>query len=131
MHAWKWFLRKMSPNGRSTRREYTIVLILLGMTAMLGAIFFEPNSADLMEYYPIQSWAFIAWMIAILWAQTMTTVRRLHDTGVSGWWYLVMHVIPVVGEFGFILLIFMPPGSFNKEGAQRWIDPRIKINAGQ
>ena len=42
--------------------------------------------------------------LAILLPSLAVTVRRLHDTGRTGWWVLIS-LVPVIG--GLILLIFM------------------------
>lgn len=46
------------------------------------------------------------------------TVRRLHDTGRSGWWFLISFV-PLIG--GIILLVFM--ASDTKHEANQWGPP--------
>lgn len=52
--------------------------------------------------------------IALLLPNLAVTVRRLHDTGRSGWWILI-GLIPIVG--GIVLLVFMLLGS---EPPNKW-----------
>lgn len=44
------------------------------------------------------------YILAVLVPSLAVVVRRLHDTGRSGWWFLIAFV-PLVG--GIILLVFM------------------------
>lgn len=83
-------------SGRARRTEYWMftlfnviiiaVLDLVGMAARLGSILGG------------------IYALAVLIPSLAVAVRRLHDTGKSGWWILIA-VIPVVGSI--ILLIFM------------------------
>ena len=82
-----FFTRYTDFNGRSRRSEYwwsslSIAIIGAIVSAILGDL------------------AFI-WSLAILVPGIAVSVRRLHDIGKSGWWYLFIFV-PLVGQ---ILLI--------------------------
>lgn len=82
-----FFTRYADFNGRSRRSEYwwaSLAIAIIG--AVVGAIL-----GDL---------SFI-WSLAILIPSLAIAVRRLHDIGKSGWWYLIC-LIPLVGS---ILLI--------------------------
>ena len=46
----------------------------------------------------------VSWSLATLVPQIAITIRRLHDIGKSGWYYLI-GLIPLVG--GIILLVWM------------------------
>ena len=85
-----FFTRYVDFNGRSRRSEYwwaylAIAIISAVLTAVLGEL------------------AYI-WTLATLIPNIAITVRRLHDIGKSGWWYLIC-LIPLVGAI--ILLVFM------------------------
>ena len=76
-------------NGRSRRSEYwwaTLAISIIG--AVVGGIL-----GDL-------SWI---WTLAIMIPSLAICVRRLHDIGKSGWWYLI-GLIPLVG--GIILIVW-------------------------
>ena len=82
-----YFLRYADFSGRSRRSEYwwsSLSITIIG--AIVGAIL-----GDL---------SFI-WSLAILVPSIAISVRRLHDIGKSGWWYLI-GFIPLVG---FIILL--------------------------
>jgi uncharacterized membrane protein YhaH (DUF805 family) len=86
-------------SGRSHRAEYwTFTLgnfFILMIIAMLGQS----------DYPAIKALAFI-FMIAEIIPSIAVSVRRLHDTGRSGWWIL-LQLIPLVGWIPiFIFALF-------------------------
>ena len=89
--------------GRARRKEYwmfalfnfLIYIAILIFSAILGSI---DNSLAL-----IGSLLLVIYGLAIFVPSLAVAVRRLHDTGRSGWWFLIAFV-PVVG--GIILLVF-------------------------
>ena len=88
-------------SGRATRSEFwlfelinAIVIIALGV---LGG-----TVADWIAYVGV------LFILAILIPSLAVTVRRLHDTGRSGWWYFISF-IPLIGPV--ILIIFLVLGS--------------------
>lgn len=82
--------------GRARRKEYwmfalinfVIAVIIMVVEGMLGS----PGIISMI------------YSLAILLPALAVTVRRLHDTGRSGWWLLIA-LVPFVG--GIILLVFM------------------------
>ena len=84
-----FFTRYVDFNGRSRRSEYwwaylAVVIISAVLTVVLGEL------------------AYI-WSLATLVPQIAITIRRLHDIGKSGWWYLI-GAVPLVG--GILLIIW-------------------------
>ena len=84
------FTRYVDFNGRSRRSEYwwaylAVVIISAVLTVVLGEL------------------AYI-WSLATLVPQIAITIRRLHDIGKSGWFYLI-GLIPLAGPI--ILLVWM------------------------
>ena len=87
-------------SGRSRRKEYWMFvlgwiigfIVLMLVEGMLGL------SGSLGLYGPLTA----LFALAILIPSIAVGVRRLHDTGRSGWWMLI-GLIPLVG---LILLIF-------------------------
>lgn len=89
-------------NGRSRRKEYWSYVLVLGVVSMvLDLIGRLSGSLSVMST--------ISTIIGIIGLATLVpsiavTIRRLHDTGRSGW-FILISLIPLVG--GIILLIFL------------------------
>ncbi|WP_294738519.1 DUF805 domain-containing protein [uncultured Flavobacterium sp.] len=104
----EWYLKVVRDNyanfsGRARRSEYwyfrlcnfLIVLALMLISLLLGQL-----QIGLVLY--------ILYAIAILVPSLALTVRRLHDTGKSGWFYFVS-LIPLIGPI-WILVLFCTEG---------------------
>ncbi|MDQ0795180.1 DUF805 domain-containing protein [Streptomyces sp. B1I3] len=94
-----WYLNVLKNyagfSGRARRKEYWMfVLFNFIVAVVLVAI-----GAALKTQIP-----YIIYIVAVLIPMLAVVVRRLHDTGRSGWWFLITFV-PLVG--GIILLVFM------------------------
>ncbi|MDH6440942.1 MULTISPECIES: DUF805 domain-containing protein [unclassified Streptomyces] len=81
-------------SGRARRKEYwmytlfvTIIYIVLAVIGVVAK----------------QTWIPIVFYVAILLPSLAVLVRRLHDTGRSGWWVL-FGLVPLAG--GITLLVF-------------------------
>jgi uncharacterized membrane protein YhaH (DUF805 family) len=101
-----WFLlawqRATDFSGRSRRKEYwyfqlfnAIVVIFLG----LFAIAFSDQGKPAMVPFDLM----MAYGLILFVPSLAVTIRRLHDIGKSGWWYLIAFV-PLIG--GIILFVF-------------------------
>ncbi|RKS86015.1 uncharacterized membrane protein YhaH (DUF805 family) [Orbus hercynius] len=104
-----WYLKCIKDNyanfnGRARRKEFwmftlfnwIVIFVLMILAGIFGS--FSHSLASIVVFiYFIFAAAVIIPTIAV-------TVRRLHDTGRSGWWYLIIFV-PIVGPI--ILLVFM------------------------
>ena len=94
-------------NGRATRSQYwyfvlfylliSIVLSLIDLYAINPALGMTPEEAASGGILSV------VFALAMLLPQIGLGIRRLHDTGKSGWWYLII-VIPLIGAL--ILLFF-------------------------
>ncbi len=84
-------------SGRASRSEYWIwwgFLVVLFVAIGATALLFDSTG------YIVATVV----MLAIFLPNLAVTVRRLHDTGRSGWWLLLVF-IPFIG--GLILFVFM------------------------
>lgn len=102
----KWYLmawqRCLQFSGRSRRTEYWMFVLLNILVAiaialvdlMLGTVDEQTKTGTFSTFY---SFIVILPTLAL-------TVRRLHDTGRTGWWVLIS-LIPVLGVI--VLLVFM------------------------
>lgn len=101
-----WYIKVLKNyavfDGRAQRAEYWFfvlfsVLITMGLALIDGALgLFQPDSGVglLSGLYSL----------AVLIPSLAVGVRRLHDTGRTGWW-LLLGLVPVIGPI--ILLVFM------------------------
>ena len=101
----KWYIEVMRKyavfSGRARRQEYwmfvlsnVIIVVFLGIIDGMADSDFEGSRSTLTTLY----------VLATLIPFLAVGVRRLHDTGRSGWWMLI-GVIPIIGAI--VLLIFM------------------------
>jgi len=88
--------------GRARRKEFwvfvlvnTLIAVALAMIDMYTGTFDEEVGLGLLS--GLYALAMIVPSIAV-------TVRRLHDTDRSGWWYLLV-CVPLIG--GLVILVFM------------------------
>ncbi len=89
-------------NGRARRKEYWFFVLFNVLISLLLSI------ADGLTgtLNPLTGVGVLGgvYMIAIMIPSIAVAVRRLHDTGRSGWWLLIS-LIPIVG--GLVLLYFL------------------------
>ena len=71
-------------SGRARRKEYWYFCLFNGfvgsIVGVLGALMQKPKAMTLLS---------MVYALAFLLPEIAVTVRRLHDTGHSGWWYLL------------------------------------------
>jgi len=119
-----WYLKVLRQyadfSGRARRMEYWMFALIntvigaaimgvgFGLMAALG-------STEHAAFGGLMVIPFFLYWLAILVPSIAVTVRRLHDTGRSGWWYLIAFV-PFFG--GLILLVFTLLGS--EPGPNAW-----------
>ena len=101
-----WYLEVLKKyavfDGRARRQEYwmfilfniIITAVLALIDSLIGTVIRQAGFGLLQGLYDL----------AVLIPSIAVTVRRLHDTGRTGWWILI-GLIPVIG--GIVLLIFM------------------------
>ena len=114
----EWYLKVMRDNyanfnGRARRKEYwmftlfffLITVVIYFLFALL-AFFMAGDLINLMniEWVPVVlGFSIIIYFLIHLVPSIAVTVRRLHDTGKSGWLYLLT-IIPYIGSL--IIFIF-------------------------
>jgi uncharacterized membrane protein YhaH (DUF805 family) len=82
-YAWLLFSFK----GRINRARYLVVqLALLTLWFMVWLKF---------PFYLSSQWESLHWVVAItmIWINTATTVKRLHDRNRSGWWAVAIFIV--------------------------------------
>lgn len=99
--------------GRAQRAEYWwFVLFWFGVLALLNIVQLEAVAG--------------IFSLVILIPSIAVAVRRLHDVGMSGWWYLLV-LVPVLGMLA-LLYFFIQRGESgtNKYGPDPLADPEIR-----
>ena len=138
--AIKRFFKKYATfSGRASRGEYwwvtlfnflvTAVLyafVLPGTIAAATAASSAGGAPQLGAGYYVGNGLLSLWGLATLVPSIAVAVRRLHDTGRSGWFYL-LGLIPLVGPI--ILIVFF--ASATKPEAERYGPPTNNAGYGQ
>ena len=100
-----WVLKALKQyadfNGRSQRTEYWLfVLFCLVVSIVLSMI------DKMLGTYSSTGIGLLSgiFSLAVLLPGIAVGIRRLHDTGRSGWWLLIA-LVPLIGEI--VLLVFM------------------------
>jgi uncharacterized membrane protein YhaH (DUF805 family) len=101
-----FFTNYVKFTGRARRSEYwfvTLFLLLttLGATVIDAAVF----SGDLDDFLLDGGWGVfgVLWSLAVLLPSIAVLVRRLHDSGKSAWWLLII-LVPFAGVI--VLFVF-------------------------
>ena len=99
----EWYLKVVRDNyanfnGRATRQEYWM-FNLFHIIFFVFLMFIDPSLA---LYYIYTLATFIPGF--------GVTVRRMHDIGKSGWWWLIL-VIPIIGPIWFFIFFERGPKS--------------------
>lgn len=93
--------------GRATRSEYWYFVLFYSIVSLILTLidvnFINPN-LDLSPEAAMQGTVFTGiFALALILPQIAVGIRRLHDIGRSGWWYLLIF-IPILGWL--VLLYF-------------------------
>lgn len=109
-------------NGRASRSEYwwfyLFSTILITLVLMVVLIFFPLigyciNDVVGMFVLPIIGLVLLVLLCFLL--MFAVTIRRLHDTGHSGLWYLIIFV-PLIGPFWLLILLMTGNNDENQYG---------------
>lgn len=120
----KWYLKVMSTylnfKGRARRKEFWMFILFNALFAIVAQII--DIALGLTISYDILIGPFyITYLIIAILPGLSVTIRRLHDTGKSGWMYL-FNLIPIAGQI--VLFIFMVTDS--QPESNKW-GPNPKI----
>ncbi|HEV2515037.1 MAG TPA: DUF805 domain-containing protein [Devosia sp.] len=124
-------LRYFEFAGRSSRTQYWVYMLV--MTALFFAALYVDY--ELLGYFrrgvssfgPLTLFCIFIHIIPNI----TVTVRRLHDSGRSGWWYWIS-LVPFIGGIWLLVLMFLGPDGYgaNDYGddprESTWAAPRAK-----
>ena len=117
-----WYVKVLKQyadfKGRARRKEYWMfflihLLILIGLSFLL--VFISGGLVDNGEPSSLGLVIIGGYFLATIVPTLAVTIRRLHDTDKSGWWYLIT-LVPYIGSF--IILIFTCMESYH--GTNKW-----------
>jgi len=104
----KWYIEVLNKysvfSGRARRKEYwyfflfnlIISFILAFIDGMIGLYSYEIGFGIFGFLY----------MLAVFVPGTAVTVRRLHDTGRSAWWFFIL-LVPIIGAIVFLVFLVL------------------------
>ena len=106
-----WYLKALKQyfdfTGRARRSEYwyfvlfnfIFFIVAAAFDAFYGYFLEIPDWETTWEFfYPL--YALLTFIPALA-----VTVRRLHDTGHSGWWYFIL-LMPILGAIWLLVMLF-------------------------
>lgn len=118
-----WYLKALSKyavfSGRARRKEYWM-FALINAIALLALAFWD-GAAGTFDYETGGGLFSGLYSLLVLLPSLAVGVRRLHDTGRSGWWLLISF-IPLIGFI--VLLVFLTSDS---EGGPNRFGPNPKV----
>ncbi len=96
--------------GRASRSEYWWWILF---TAIIGLLFGIPSGLQSIHESSPSGLPVISYIVsAVLFLPSLGVLfRRLHDTGKSGWWWLI-GFIPVIGTIILIVFCCQPSQTF-------------------
>ncbi|MGM0834836.1 MAG: DUF805 domain-containing protein [Bacillota bacterium] len=96
----QWYVKVLKNyvtfSGRARRKEYWMFALISALISL--ALTIVESVSDLSQILTG------IYSLFIFLPSLAVSIRRLHDTGKSGWWFLIV-LIPIVGAI--ILLVFM------------------------
>lgn len=114
----EWYLKVLKNyvgfQGRARRKEYWMFFLFNLIVSIVLAI--------VESLVGLEQMLTGLYSLAVLLPSLAVTVRRLHDTGRSGWWFLIS-LIPIIGAI--VLLVFTVQDS--QEGENQY-GPNPKLN---
>lgn len=113
-----WFIEVLKKyavfSGRARRKEYWMFALFAGIIYILAAI---------IGFAAKQVWIMYLPVVAFLLPGLGVTVRRLHDTGRTGWWILFQFV-PIAGPITlFVFSVLDSEPGDNKYGPNPKLAP--------
>lgn len=98
--SWK---RCFDYKGKSSKQEYWCVVVVDIVLAVVTAMLLIVGKAADIEVITIVGMIFSVCLIVSMLPLLSLTIRRLHDTGKSGWWMFLIFVV-LVGAIALMLM---------------------------
>ena len=98
-----WYIKALKNyatfRGRATRTEYWMFTLFAYIFMIIPYILVFIDSLAVFGVILV-----LLYGAAMILPSLAVTVRRLHDTGRSGWWYLI-NFVPVIGGIWLLILL--------------------------
>ncbi|MGH3867764.1 MAG: DUF805 domain-containing protein [Pseudonocardiaceae bacterium] len=121
-----WYLKVLRQyadfTGRARRKEYWMFVLV---NAIIGVVLAILDSALSLPRVFTVGLLYLLYSLTVLLPSLAVGVRRLHDTGRSGWWMLIS-LIPLIG--GIVLIVFF---AIDGEGQPNAYGPNPKTIPGE
>ena len=84
-------------SGRARRKEYwyfmLVYVAIIIVAAILDSVIFNTSTG----------WFYVVTVLGLFFPSVAVTIRRLHDSSHSGWWFLVS-LVPLIG---IVLIVYL------------------------
>lgn len=108
----EWYLKVMRQyadfNGRARRKEYWMFALFNVIFLLIATVIDNVLGLKFNEQLPY-GYTYMLYALAVFIPGLAVGVRRLHDVGKSGWWYL-LGFIPIIGTI-WIIVLFATDGT--------------------
>lgn len=102
-----WYLKVLKDytnfNGRARRTEYWM-FVLFNIIFAAVAMFLDNMLGLIIDETFGYGYIYLAYGLLVLIPGIAVVIRRLHDTGKSGWWIL-LSFIPLIGTIWLLILL--------------------------
>lgn len=102
--------------GRARRKEYWMFALFQFIFAVVAALLDNLLGLTFDDVIPY-GWIYLLYGLAMFLPALSIAVRRLHDSGKSGWFYLVV-LIPLAGPIWLLVLLCTD----SEHGPNKWGD---------
>ncbi len=103
----------MNFTGRLGRLAYVIRLCLIAILYALGAMLINLGSGDLSLWVVLCLFAGSSFLLVAFLMWWFSNVFRLHDINLSGWWFLLVCLMPALA---FVLCLWPGTRGVNRFG---------------
>lgn len=114
-------------SGRASRAEYwwfylfaNLVIMAASMLSVVAAVLLEMQAANEVVALSMLFFGLIVTLSMVIPSIT-ATVRRLHDTNRSGWWYLIS-LVPYIGNIVLIVFCCLPSDEGENDYGEAWCE---------
>ena len=102
-----WYLKALKEHyadfkGRARRKEYWMFVLFQSIFVIVAIILDSILGLSFTPEIPY-GWIYILFGLLTFIPSLSIAVRRLHDVGKSGWWYLIVFV-PLIGPIWLLVL---------------------------